>query len=319
MDNRPPSADSDGPADRPRQSSRPSPPTRRVVQILGLLGAHPDDEWTLASIAQRLEMTRSTALAILNELREASFVVRGAGKTYTLGPALLTLGRAADARFPSLQTIVAELTPYVVALRCGASIAFVEGPDLVTAQRFGSESHFLRRDVLAIRVPFAFPYGAGLAVWREHSIQEEWAAGADMTAPQRRRLDSTLAQIRRAGYEVLGPRVITDYVVAEVGRSILSSTDPSLHPVVTQLQALLSERAWSDWFLTNPDPHERYSIGLISAPIFDAQRFPRFSVALHLNGQEVSGARAMEIGASWRDEAQRVTEILGGEPPNLHT
>jgi DNA-binding IclR family transcriptional regulator len=175
--------------------------------MLGLLGAHPDDQWTLASIPQRLEVTRSTALAILNELRQASFVGRGPGKTYTLGPALLTLGQAAEALFPTLQTIVAELTPSIVALGCGASIAFVEGPDLVTARRFGSESHFLRRDVVAIRVPFAFPYGVGLAVWREHSVEEEWAARADMTARQRRRLNSTPAEIRRAGYEVLGPRV----------------------------------------------------------------------------------------------------------------
>jgi hypothetical protein len=108
-------------------------------------------------------------------------------------------------------------------------------------------------------------------------------------------------------------------VVAEVGRSVLRSTDLSRHPVVTQLRALLSERAWSDWFLTSLEPHERYSIGLISAPVFDTQRLPRFSVALHLNGQELTGARALEIGAAWRDEARRVTKVIGGEPPNLDT
>jgi DNA-binding IclR family transcriptional regulator len=300
-----------------RESSRRSPPTRRVLQILGLLGAHPDEDWTLGSIAQRLDLTRSTALAILNELREAGFVVRGPGKTYILGPALLALGRAAESRFPAIRTIAAELTAFVSALGCAASVSFVDGTDLVNSYRFGPSEHFLRRDVVAIRIPFKFPYGAGLAVWREEGIEKAWITDAGLKPAQRRRLDSILADIRRDGYEILGPRVITDYVVSEVEKSVLGDTDLSLHPVLTTLRTLLSEPDWSNWFLAKPKPEETYSVGLITAPVFDASRHPRFSVALHFNGRSLTGARATEIAASLRDETLRLTKLLGGVPPDL--
>ena len=83
-------------------SPSPSPPTERVLSILGLLIAEPEREVTLSEIADELELSISTCHAITTVLVARRYLLRApAGKTFTLGPALLTAGRAAELAVPA--------------------------------------------------------------------------------------------------------------------------------------------------------------------------------------------------------------------------
>src|SRR5689334_4967869 len=89
---------------------RRSNPTRRVTSILGLLAAEAPKSLNLSEIATRLELSLSTCLGILNELRTVGYVERQADtRSYTLGPAVLELGQAARQSKPALSAARTEL------------------------------------------------------------------------------------------------------------------------------------------------------------------------------------------------------------------
>ena len=68
----------------------PSPPTERVLAIVGLLASQPGSGLTLSEIAAELDLSIATCHAITGVLVARGYLLREpAGKTFTLGPALI--------------------------------------------------------------------------------------------------------------------------------------------------------------------------------------------------------------------------------------
>ncbi|MGB0970641.1 MAG: helix-turn-helix domain-containing protein, partial [Mycobacterium sp.] len=79
------------------RAGRASPPTERVTTILDFLSEHPHDQFGLSDLTRRLRLSKPTCLGILTTLTAAGYLVRdGKDKTYRLGPALITIGHAAQ-------------------------------------------------------------------------------------------------------------------------------------------------------------------------------------------------------------------------------
>ena len=58
------------------QSQAPSPPTERVVAVMGLLGSSPARQFSLAEICRSLDISRATGHAILTTLAAHDWVAR---------------------------------------------------------------------------------------------------------------------------------------------------------------------------------------------------------------------------------------------------
>src|SRR4051794_19503101 len=69
------------------------PSVARAVRILNALAAGPGSA-SLASVSRRLELPRSSTLALCNTLVEAALLVRNGDGTYRLGPQVLELSRS---------------------------------------------------------------------------------------------------------------------------------------------------------------------------------------------------------------------------------
>ncbi|EFC86524.1 helix-turn-helix domain-containing protein [Parafrankia sp. EUN1f] len=307
------------------RSDRVSPPTRRVIRILELLGAHPDRSWTLAEVARELGLVPSTALAILNELRHSALVVRDeSDKSYTPGPALLALGKAADARFPALRALAHQLEPLSRSLGYGCSIHMRDHDELVMAHRFGPSERFVEA-VIGVRYPFAPPFGLLITAWASDEDRAAWQARTPRVA---RHLDlpDLLAHTRHRGFGVEGIGLLTPSAILSVIADL--DDDAAAGPGRTAVPAAASVPA--DGPAGEPAPSnpediqygygpiaedESYVVGLIGAPVFDSSARTRFIVFLHLGGEALPGARVNAIGAALAARTAEATRRLHGVFP----
>jgi DNA-binding IclR family transcriptional regulator len=89
-----------------RRVARPSPQTNRVVALVEILAARPNEALTLADVTRRLGVNKSTCYSMLQALTEVGWLLRDPfHKTYRLGPALVAVGRAASSGFPALDFV----------------------------------------------------------------------------------------------------------------------------------------------------------------------------------------------------------------------
>ncbi|HYL50415.1 MAG TPA: helix-turn-helix domain-containing protein, partial [Acidimicrobiia bacterium] len=103
--------------------ARPSPQTDRVIALVELLAARPGQGFTLAELTRRLRVNKSTCHSMLTTLAGAGWLLRDPyRKTYRLGPALATVGRAAASGFPALDIARAAMVDVglEVAAHCAA-------------------------------------------------------------------------------------------------------------------------------------------------------------------------------------------------------
>ncbi|MCK9928965.1 helix-turn-helix domain-containing protein [Frankia sp. Mgl5] len=295
------------------RGDRLSPPTRRVIGILELLGARPDRSWTLAEIARELGLVPSTALAILNELRYSALVIRDeTDKSYTPGPALLALGMAADARFPALRTLAHELGPLVKALGYGCSIHMRDHDGLVMAHRFGPSERFVET-VIGIRYPFAPPYGLLFAAWAPDEVRDAWLARTTRVT-RHTDLAGLMAETRRRGYGVEGTGLLSRGVVRSVEEDANGKADrpPRADELV---DAVLGDREYGIGPIAGD---HTYAVGLIGAPVFDSSGHTRFMVFLHIGGEALRGEAINVIGVELAARTAETTRRLRGAFPHSY-
>ncbi len=119
---------------------RQSPPTERVIGLLDLLAREPAEGLSLSELARRLDISKATGLGIAGALTRAGYLVRAEDtKTYTLGPALIGLGRAASEAFSSLALVRPELRRLNQEVGLAASVATLVGDKIVLLDRTGPQ------------------------------------------------------------------------------------------------------------------------------------------------------------------------------------
>lgn len=152
----------------------PSPPTRRVVEVVEML-AGADRPMGVGEIAAALGIARATATALLRELADASWVTRDADRRYAVGPALAGIG----GRLALPGSVADRLDALATLVGCGVTLSRIGvGALTVVAKAHGGD-----RDIPGVpvgqRVPLAYPAGAAVMPWRDDVERAGWVAGAD--------------------------------------------------------------------------------------------------------------------------------------------
>lgn len=243
-----------------------SPPTQRVISIVELLAAQ-HTPLTSAEIADRLELNRSTAGAILAALTERGWARRRPDLGYELGPALAALSvRAADTR-SDRAWMNAELERLADRIDCGAALTALDGEHLefvaVTRDRVtvGIES--------GARIPLLAPAGAAIIAHSGPARQRDWL---NTRGPER--LDefrTVLDTLRATGHcawrlevdSMPAVRVLTDVLdrLAEI------PTSKELRGRVIAQVATIIGSAYDQATLDTDIP---LPLSYISAPVFNA-------------------------------------------------
>lgn len=179
---------------------RSSPPTERVVRILRSLAAA-DAPMTLTGLAHRLGLNVSTCQVILNALCEAGFAVRSdTDKTYTLGPALIYLGDAAQTLTPLLARArsIVDALDAEIGYRC--TLLAPTQDELIVVHRTGRLEDYPVPAMALGPLPFAVPFGATIVASAPAAQQEAWLERVVASPAELERYRALLDTVRGKGW-----------------------------------------------------------------------------------------------------------------------
>ena len=292
--------------------ARPSPQTDRVVMLIELLRAHPDQPLTLADVTRRLEVNKSTCHAMLAALSGAGWLLRDpVRKTYRLGPALVAVGRAAADGFPALDFAHAAMAQLSVALRlhCGA---LAVADDAVTVLDRIVEP---RASGIPFRVGTAYPlrppFGSAAVAWSDRRAVERWLSHL----PDERRADhqAVLDATRARGYAVellSAPVESVRHVAALLGDTLGVAGAEPMRATLDRLVDVLAEQ--DEYLVVGIDPDRSYAVNALNAPVLGHDGTVNLVVSLTGFAGPLSGAEVESLGRRLVATTARLTAALGG-------
>jgi DNA-binding IclR family transcriptional regulator len=294
-------------------SGRASPPTERVVAVLDFLARHPHDRLGVSELARRLGLSKPTCLGIVTALTDSDYLVRdSADKSYRLGPALISLGHAAQESLRVDPAARAELRRLSAASGTTAALSAVIEDRITVLELVGPPG-----EDVGVRVgqsyPFAPPVGLMFVLWDDVALRG-WLA-KEPTIPSQtdgERLDRVVGECRRTGYlvERLTPGGRRLYALM-AGMS--SRLPDELRALLGELVADIGERV----YLSSETPggsRQRFDISVISAPVFDHHQRQVMVVSLQI-GHALTNAEIVKRARALTATADVLTGRLGGVKP----
>jgi DNA-binding IclR family transcriptional regulator len=276
-----------------------SPPTRRVVEIIGLLTERAGIPTRLSDIVKALNLNQATAHTIMKELVDTGWVARDpVTKAFSIGATLVDLARQIDQSPSVAQAAKVAAQTAVADTGYAASVSERAGNQLVITAFISARSAHDEQwhATVGDRLPFAAPFGPAYAAWEPRDERQAWIqrSGVNSRAFQgqlERFLDDTVAQ----GYSVerMSPEMVSAIpVMTRLQAEALSeSMRDHLDEVLLEMTGTASSSAGT-----------RHYVGAISTPIFDAAGRVSHSISLH-PFTDLSTRKIQQIGRRLRRAA----------------
>jgi DNA-binding IclR family transcriptional regulator len=282
-----------------KRMARPSPQTDRVVALVGLMAARPHDALSLAEVTRRLGVNKSTCYSMLQALTEVGWLLRDPfHKTYRLGPALVTVGRAAASGFPALEFV----RPAMIELSRGVGshcVALAVAPDHVTVVDQVRDVRAIGAPIGHGDIPLRPPFGAAVAAWSSHEVAQRWVNLAPPGTAER--YTSALHAVRQRGY------------VVELGEP--TWTPPANGASLTEVVETLARVLPPDVLPTELDVSRSYSVSAINAPVLGAEGTVELVVSLMGFPGKLTGAEVEATGSRLREATATVSAALAVSRP----
>ncbi|WP_254190786.1 helix-turn-helix domain-containing protein [Nocardia noduli] len=258
---------------QPEDDRSASPPTRRVVEIVALLAATPEP-LPVATIAERLDIARATATAVLAELDSAGWVVRDPRRGYRIGT--VPTGLAEPALPPGVGDILAALAAET---GCGTTLSRISADRLTVLDIRHGPDRVVPGIPLGHRIPLQFPAGAAVMPWRDAAEQNTWLATAPDT--DRRSAAALLTLVRDRGVALFRPRA-DDNGMVDLLADLLTAAGTEL------LQSHLRTRALRQLAALTSRPFTREELdsdailplSYLGAPVFDSSSAATYEIQL---------------------------------------
>ncbi|CAM3202464.1 hypothetical protein BST27_23220 [Mycobacterium intermedium] len=248
-------------------SQRPgSPPTDRVVAVLEVLATQHEPS-SVASIASRLELNRSTATSILLSLEKAGWVTRQSDRRYTLGPGLIAVADAVHQAFPVSSDISHTLEELAQRAGCGATLAWVGTTDMTFLASVPGRRKMPAGVSVGLRLPVGAPACAAVIAHRDAHARREWL---DTAKPgDKPILEDVLSQIHSSGVAVYGLGESDPMVLDLLGEvAELLTENPQRSSLRRRMFRLFSELAPIPYTEEQLASERPLSIGFLSAAVF---------------------------------------------------
>jgi DNA-binding IclR family transcriptional regulator len=287
--------------------ARPAPSIERTVAILNFLADHPDQRFSVSELCRRVGVPKATAHAHLHTLADAGYLVRHpVEKTFTLGPALVSLGIAAAATQHGIVDLARDEMHRIgdeLRAQCVASTAM--GGEIVLLATAGRAQAIGLSANVGARVPLVPPLGTVFMAWAEPAEVDAWVRrlGRNPDDVELERYRGALGAVRRRGY-ALG---LDAAAMARVTQALREHDDP--HRYILEL-------GHAEYVLTDLEPDASHRVFLLAAPVFGADG--NVALALTVFGFETPvAADAVPRHAERLLHATRqVTAAIGGRPPD---
>jgi DNA-binding IclR family transcriptional regulator len=292
--------------------ARSTPAVRYAAEMLEFLADDPRSEYTLSEIARAIGHNKASCSGILHTMEQSGLVSRHPiRKRYTVGPALIRLGAAANERFRVIGVASAEVTKLAKELGVEWNISAPIGGFIVELAASYRLVPFFGLEV-GQKVPFVAPVGAVYIAWSSDEEIEEWIQRAESGPPddaRRERHRQSAQAIRVRGYSI----GVQSDVYAKILDAVSSTTgDLEGDDGSEQVLGILRDTSSDDYSLIDLRARADHHVVFIAAPVFDAAR--RVIGALNLVGfgAPLSGDDIDAIGQRLLQRAGAVSEALMG-------
>jgi DNA-binding IclR family transcriptional regulator len=292
----------------------PSPPTDRVVAIVGLI-LEADDPLRVSEVVDRLGINRATCSAILETLEMRGWVQRLPDRSYQPGGALIPIANAVRSRLPILQSAEPVMKRLYAELEVeGVSLSLIDGNQWARVTRVGSPTGV---DVGPMfRMPLIPPFGAVVVAFGTEREQRAWL---DLVSDRavRQHLQRLLETVRQQGVALWRfdayTQFISDAIFASHSVAISKLASPSSDADSGRLSRLLHELARLGYLESEIQAKRSFSVAYLEAPIFDADGRTCYELEVHVLREAVSKKELKEIVARIRDAADELTIACGGK------
>ena len=254
-----------------------SPPTGRVMDVLGALSDSPDGR-TSAELAKICDISTSTCALVLAELEGRTWVTRHDDRRYTLGTGLFGLVHGLRAQFPLLDRGRDALTFLHTTLGAGCSMSKIGQAHLITVDAVGHGTD--GGHAVGQRFPIGPPFGLVAMAWRGDDFVQSWLHRVmpRLTRAEIAQHHRVLADIRSRGY---GAWRFDDTHQSLHSRlaGVLASLEPTAQ-VTRQLTTLMTMVTLQS--VTDALETELASTEFIVLPIFGQDGQPVYQIEIHL-------------------------------------
>lgn len=301
-----------------KRDTSTSPPTARVLDVLDFLVRHRGAEPGLSEIARRCAISKPTCLGILTELTARGYLRCEPGtKTYRLGPAVVTVGRAALRDFAPDPVVSERLqslsrrfdTMCVASSRVGDEFIVLE-----VATPAGTRPPVGVGQIFPVALPTALMY----LLWQPDDVLEQqvraehsWLASVELDDLRR-----MAVECRTVGYlvERLSPTLERVYRI--LGDTTAPELSPDLRALITELLAGMGRRRVLLYDeLRDGGADSRHRVGVIAAPTFDERGEQALLLVVNVQA-DLTAAEIGERGSALKAAADALTAELGGRNPH---
>ena len=296
--------------------ARPSPQTERIRQIIDLLVAHPQEPLHLAQIARHLGISKAGCYPMVSALAEAGWLIRHpVQKTYRLGPALVTIGKAAELVSPTDYAIAglrdlarANGLPCIALVRSGNDVVLT---DIVNPSGPSNDWMGLKRGHLMKMVA---PLGSVLYLnasddetdaWLQKSSLRDFDVARALFLPAiiASRERGYVVELRLPSHEIY---VLTQRLIAE-NRTDMADLLRSMGRVASQQ---LRER---EFLVTEIDDGNLYRPSVINAPVYGPDEDVEMILSITDFPTAITGAEVKRLGQALKEIADNTTAELVGK------
>jgi len=272
---------------------RPALAASRAIDILNYMAASPLRAWSLTELVRHLDLNPASCHALLGAMTSDGYLVREARRAYRLGPALIAIGHGALQCHP----VVAAARALIAALSAEA------GFDSLLTARVGDQLIALASDGLGEsqghgpglrigqRVPLIPPLGTPFLAW---AGEEEVAAWLDRAGAgtEIARLRQSLAAVRERGFAV----TLRSERQEAAGLAVLDLADEPFADDRREQAVDRIGRMGEDYLMIEGQPDRLHPVGLISAPVFDADGAVACTLSLFGFDRPMSLSRIHALG-----------------------
>lgn len=273
--------------------ARSSPAVGRTVAVLNLFADHPTQAFTLTDIITTLRLSRATCHALLVALTDSHYLYRRVDKSYVIGPALVAIGKTAHDNFSPLEVARLEMRKLADEFEVICSALFREKDDLVSRAQAGSVFHVGSMQPIGQRVSMMSQWGALYHAFANPLTFDLWAPtiGVDPCSGQGAVIRQVTAAIAQRGYMF----AVND-----------SPNEESAN------KAFYERSVVTDFFVSELEPTQLYSVAFIMAPVRDAKDV---AFMLNLSGfrQKLSGRQVDHVGRVLDSACRRIGDFISGE------
>lgn len=272
-------------------SSAKSPPTARVMDILGALADSPGGR-TSAELAKSCGISSSTCALVLAELQRRAWVARHGDRRYVLGSGLFGLVHGLREQFPLLDRGRDALGFLHDTLGAGCSMSKIGARHLTTVDTAGHGTD--GEHAVGQRFPIDPPFGLVAMAWRDDDFVHAWLhrvmprlTRAEILEHQR-----VLGDIRARGYGAWRfddtHRSLHDRLA-----QLLASLEPTAHVTrqLTTLMTMVTLQSVTDILETDLS-----TVEFVVLPIFSPNGQPEYQIEIHLG--HATGLTLPELDAA---------------------